>query len=68
MIISFALQQAMRVQILVNIFANVEFAAEIFMKIIQGIIGNPLVPREYNENSPCVRILVKKEVKQHIFP
>ena len=31
MIISFALRQALRVQILVNIFVNIEFAAEIFM-------------------------------------
>ena len=31
MIISFALQPALRAQILVNIFVKTEFAAEIFM-------------------------------------
>ena len=38
------------------------------MQNIPGIIVNPLVPREYNENIPCVRILRKKnEEKQHVF-
>ena len=59
-IISIALRRALQVQILVNTFVNIEFAAEIFMQNITEIVANSLVPIWYNENSLCIRILEKE--------